>query len=394
MFATIEKLPDDPILRLSQLFKADPRTPKIDVGVGVFQNAQGETPIMAAVKAAEGELLQQESSKSYIGLLGNPRFDELISELVLGDAVEKSRRRTIQAVAGTGAVRLMGESLHHLMPQARLYLPEPTWGNHRAIFSAAGFPLADYPYYDRASSLVAREQFFSALEGYGPQDLVLFHGCCHNPSGADLSPADWDQVAEIAQRRGFLPIIDLAYMGFGESLEQDAYGVRKLAGSLENIFIAVSCSKNFGLYKERVGAVIMVGKNAEQAEALQSHFASCSRAMVSMAPDHGAEIVARILGNPELRRRWEEELNQMSQYMRTRRQQLATALTAQAGGNWQFITDVHRGMFSLLPLGAARVQRLREEFAIYMVGEGRTNIAGLRSEADIAYLAEAIAKVL
>lgn len=393
MFSTIEKLPDDPILRLSQLFKADPRTPKIDVGVGVFQNAQGETPIMGAVKAAEGELLRQETSKSYIGLLGNRAFDELISDLVLADAVAKNRRRTMQTVAGTGAVRLMGETLRQLMPQARLHLPEPTWGNHRAIFAAAGFALADYPYYDRQSALVDRERFFAALETFGPQDLVLFHGCCHNPSGADLSPADWDQVAAIAQRRGFLPLIDLAYLGFGEGLEKDGYGVRKLAATLENLFIAVSCSKNFGLYKERVGALIMIGRDGEQADALQSHFASCSRAMVSMAPDHGAELVARILGNGALRRGWEEELNEMSGYLRERRRQLAAALAAKAGGNWQFISEAHRGMFSLLPLGAARVQRLREEFAIYMVGEGRINIAGLRSTADIDYLADAVARV-
>ncbi len=394
MFIHLEKLPDDPILQLSQLFRADPRTPKLDLGVGIFQNERGETPIMRAVKAAEGELLQTENSKKYIGLLGNAVFNQAMIELVLGASVSADRVRAIQATAGTGAVRLIASVLASLLPEHHLYVSDPTWGNHQAIFQAAGFQPQTYPYYDRQHSVVDRERFFAALEQFGPRDIVLLHGCCHNPSGADLSPADWQRVAEIASRRGWLPVVDLAYQGLGEDLQADALGVRTLAAAVPNLFVAVSGSKNFGLYRERVGVVLMLGQNATEAEALQSHFGVISRAMVSMPPDHGAAIVGHVLTTPALRADWEAELNEMSAYIRRRRQELVAALERRVGGDWHFITDVHRGMFSLLPLGKERVKRLREDFAIYIVGEGRINIAGLKSAEDCAYLADALAKVL
>lgn len=394
MFQHINQVPDDPILKLSQLFKEDPRPFKVDVGVGIFQNEQGATPVLRAVKAAEAHLLQTEDSKKYVGLMGNTSFNQAMIDLVLGNSVQANRVRGIQATAGTGAVRLIAEVLHNLAPSKRLHVSNPTWGNHKAIFAAAGFIAHDYPYYDHEKSVVNREAFFAALENFGKDDLVLLHGCCHNPSGADLSPADWDKVAEIAVRKGWLPLVDLAYLGFGESLEADAYGVRKLAASVENLLIAVSGSKNFGLYRERVGEVIIVGQDEKTASALQSHFGAVSRAMISMPPSHGASIVATILTTPELRHDWERELKEMCGYIHLRRQQLQSALTEIAGGDWQFITDVHRGMFTLLNLGKDRVQRLREEFAIYMVGDGRINIAGMKSEHDVKYLAESVAKVL
>lgn len=394
MFESISQLPDDPILKLSQLFKEDSRVQKVDVGVGIFQDEQGATPVLRAVKAAEKHLLDTEDSKKYVGVMGNTTFNQAMIDLVLGNSVEASRVRAIQATAGTGAVRLMGEVLHALVPTKRLHVSNPTWGNHHAIFQAAGFKAENYPYYDHEKSIVNREAFFQALENFGQDDLVLLHGCCHNPSGADLSREDWDKVAEIAVRKGWLPLVDLAYLGFGESLEADAYGVRKLASSVETLLIAVSGSKNFGLYRERVGCVIMVGKNEPTVSALASHFAAASRAMVSMPPSHGASIVAQILTTPSLRTDWEQELQAMCGYIHLRRQQLQSALEQHAGGDWKFITDVHRGMFTLLNLGTERVQRLREEFAIYMVGTGRINIAGMKSQADVEYVAQAVAKVL
>lgn len=394
MFDQLQKLPDDPILKLSQLFRDDTRTPKLDVGVGIFQNEQGETPVMRAVKESEKRLLAEETSKKYVGLLGNLTFNREMEALVLGKDFPKNRVRSIQATAGTGALRLIGELLKSLLPNNNLRVSDPTWGNHQAIFQACGFTAQNYPYYDRQNSVVAREALFSALESFGKNDIVLLHGCCHNPSGADLSPADWDKVVEIAQRRGWLPVVDLAYLGFGENLEADAYGVRKLASSLETVLIAVSCSKNFGLYRERVGQVIAVGKNEAVAEALQSHLGVISRASISMPPNHGAEIVAKILSTPELRADWENELTAVCAYIHDKRLKLQNALTAEIAGDWRFITEVHRGMFTLLPLGKERVERLRNEFAIYIVGEGRINLAGLKSDFDVDYLVQSIKKTL
>ena len=393
MFETVEKLPDDPILKLSQLCRDDPRPEKIDVGVGIFQDTTGETPVMRAVKAAEQRIWQRQTTKKYVGVNGLEAFNQHMTALILGDKHDANRTRANQAVAGTGALRIVAEVLRTIAPGKRFWTPDPTWGNHHAIFGACGFGVNSYPYYDREKSIVNTAAFFAALENMGPDDIVLLHGCCHNPSGADLTPADWDKVAEIAARRGFLPVVDLAYLGFGEGLDKDAYGVRKLAGSLETLFIAASCSKNFGLYRERVGIVLTIAKDARTADALRSHLAVASRAMVSMPPDHGAACVAEILGDSALYADWVKELNEVSAYIRLRRQQLADALNRN-GGDWNFITTSHRGMFTLLPLGKERVERLRNDYAVYMVGEGRINIAGMKSENDVQRLADAVKAVL
>lgn len=392
MFAGVQKLPDDPILKLSQLYAADTRSPKVDVGVGIFQDEQGHTPVMRAVHAAEKRVWEKAESKKYRGVYGNLAFNQLLATLVLGD-YDKSRVRTIQAVAGTGALRLIGEGLRAMNAPKRLWVSDPTWGNHLPIFRACGFEIQTYPYYNRETASLKREEFFAAMRQMGAGDIVLLHGCCHNPSGQDLSPADWDELAAIAVERGFLPLIDLAYLGFGEGLEADAYGVRKMAASVPNLFVAVSCSKNFGLYRERVGLVIVLGENGEQADAIQSQLGAASRAMVSMPPDHGAEVVATILDDAALRGEWEGELREYCAYIHRRREELAAALGQVTGTDWSFVVR-HRGMFSLLPLGAERVGRLREEFALYIVGEGRINIAGLRSQDAIDYFASCVGKVM
>ena len=393
MFAQVPKLPDDPILKLSHLYADDTRSPKIDVGVGIFQDEQCHTPIMRAVHEGERRVWEAESSKKYLGLFGNIPFNQALTRLVLGDKHDQERIRAIQAVAGTGALRLIGEGLRAMGVGKKLWVSDPTWGNHLPIFRASGFEIGTYPYYQRDTASLKREEFFAAMRSMGPTDVVLLHGCCHNPSGQDLSPADWDELAAIAAERGFLPLVDLAYLGFGEGLEQDAYGVRKLAATVDNLFIAVSCSKNFGVYRDRVGLVIALGKNAAEADAIISQLGGASRANVSMPPNHGAEVVATILNSADLRADWQAELGEYCAYIHQRRGELAAALQQVTGTDWSFV-ERHRGMFSLLPLGNERVQRLREEFAVYVVGEGRINIAGLRSAEAIAYFAQCVGKVM
>lgn len=390
MFDSIEKLPDDPILNLSVLYKQDTREEKIDVGVGVFQTPEGYTPIMRAVKAAEKQIWEEERTKTYCGVKGNDEFNQLITQLVLGNSYDNARTRTIQSVAGTGALRLLAEMLASLLPDATVWLPDPTWGNHHPIFKQAGHRIQTYPYYDLERAEFRREAFFAQLSQFGTQDIVLLHGCCHNPAGEDLTPTDWDKLSEMAQKQGFLPVVDFAYLGFGEGIDADAYGVRKLASCLPNLFVATSCSKNFGLYRERVGALIMMGNTPTQAEALLSHAAAHTRAMISMPPNHGAEIVSHILATPALRQDWEQELSEMCAYIRERRHALQSALEAKTDDDWSCVTR-HRGMFTLLPLGKTRVERLQKEYGIYLVGTGRINIAGLTSLQKIDYFAKSIA---
>lgn len=393
MFSHVQKLPDDPILKLSQLYAQDTRSPKVDVGVGIFQDENGATPIMRAVHAAEKVIWETQKTKKYQGLLGNIPFNQSLTRLVLGADYDQSRVRAIQAVAGTGALRLIGEGLRAMDAPKRLWVSDPTWGNHLPIFRACGFDIHTYPYYNHDTATLKRDEFFAAMRQMGRDDVVLLHGCCHNPSGQDLSPADWDELAAIAVERGFLPLVDLAYLGFGEGLEKDAYGVRKLAACVPNLFIAVSCSKNFGLYRERVGLVIALGANSEEADAVISQLGAASRAKVSMPPDHGAEVVATILNTPALYADWESELREYCAYIHKRREELAAALQHATGTDWGFVVK-HRGMFSLLPLGKARVEKLREDFAIYVVGEGRINIAGLRSPEAIDYFAACVQKTM
>lgn len=393
MLDHINQLPDDPILQLSQLCREDQRAHKIDVGVGIFIDAKGNTPVMRAVKAAEQRVWETQTTKKYQPLTGNAEFNTAIAKLVLGDTFDNSHMRVNQAVAGTGSLRVIAETLHELQPEGTLWIPDPTWGNHLAVFGAPGIHIERYPYLDEATCEVAREKVFAALETLGEKDSVLLHGCCHNPSGADFTHEDWDKIAELATQRGFTPIIDIAYLGLGENIDDDAYGTRTIAKNCPQALIAVSCSKNFGLYRDRVGAVISIARNSEEATALQSHISAQTRKLVSMSPDHGAAIVATILNDTALRNDWKKELEEMCTFIRTRREKLQAALSDDTSRDWSFITR-HHGMFSLLPLGKERVQTLRDDFAIYMVGTGRTNLAGLRNDEMINNFANAVKNVL
>ena len=392
MFKGIKSLPADPILKLTQLCKNDPRSEKIDVGVGIFMNEKGDTPILNTVKKAEKIILETEITKKYQPISGNPEFTEAVGNLILKNSFDKNRVRINQATGGTGALRVIADTIKSLNPQAKIWIPNPTWGNHLAIFGAA-IEIDRYPYLDPNTFEVDREAVFSALEKLGENDTVLLHGCCHNPSGADFSQEDWKKIAELANKNGFTPIIDFAYAGFGEGLDEDAWGVRYIVENVAQSLIAVSCSKNFALYKERAGAVIAVGSNKEEAVAIQTHMNAEGRKLVSMPPDHPAAIVATILNNSELNQEWQQELIAMCQLIRSRREKLEKALKEIAGLDWSFITS-HNGMFSLLPLGEERVLRLREEFAIYMVGTGRINLVGLRTDEMISHFANSIKAVI
>ncbi|MBP3194907.1 MAG: aspartate/tyrosine/aromatic aminotransferase [Cardiobacteriaceae bacterium] len=393
MFKNVQQLPADPILQLTQLCRDDKREEKIDVGVGIFINADGETPVLRAVKEAEKRLLATQTTKKYQPLSGNPEYNEAIAKLVLADSFDSNRIRVNQSTGGTGALRVIGEAINSMQPNGKFWIPDPTWGNHLAIFAAAGLKIERYKYLDEKTSEVDKNSVFAALEKLGEEDCVLLHGCCHNPSGADFSRDDWVKITELANKNGFTPVIDFAYLGLGESIEDDAWGVRYVVKNVAQALVAVSCSKNFGLYRDRAGAILTLGANSAEAGAMQSHINAETRKVVSMAPDHPASVVAEILNDAALRKDWETELNEMCAFIRTRREKLQAALQAKSSFDWSFVTR-HHGMFSLLPLGVERVKKLREDFAIYMVGTGRINLAGLRSDEKIAYFADSVAKVM
>ncbi len=393
MFDNIQALPADPILQLSQLFKDDPRENKVDVGVGIFQDASGNTPVMRAVKAAEKRLWDSQTTKKYQPLAGNPEFNEAMAKLVLADAWNPTRMRVNQSVGGTGALRVIGDTVKTIQPNGRFWIPDPTWGNHLEVFGASHLTIERYPYLDPETSEVDRDKVFACLETLGKDDSVLLHGCCHNPSGADFSAQDWQKIADLANSRGFTPIIDFAYLGMGESIDEDAYGVRLIAREVPQALIAVSCSKNFGLYRDRCGVIISIARDSDEAHALQTNVNKSSRKLVSMAPDHPAAVVALILNDEELRRDWEEELNDMSAFIRERREKLQAAMADDTSRDWSFITR-HHGMFTLLPLGKENVEILRNDYGIYIVGTGRINLAGLRNDDIIAYFADSVKKVL
>lgn len=393
MFEQLNELSGDPILRLIGLYRDDPRADKIDVGVGVFRNPQGETPIMRAVSLAEQRLHDTQTSKSYVGLAGDPVFNDAMINLVFADSVDQSRVRGVQSPGGSGALRICADMLHTAMPNKTVWVSDPTWGNHIPIFEAAGFTVKDYPYLDSTTKMVDEDKVIDALSKMGPDDIVLLHGCCHNPTGSDLSPAAWDRIAEIAADKGFLPFVDLAYQGFGDGLDADLYGVRKLASSVSDLVVTSSCSKNFGLYRDRVGCAMVMGKDAHTAEVAQSHLTTAGRVAYSMPPDHGAAMVGIIMNDAELRQAWEDELTEMRGRILGLRSQLAAKMAEITGTNdWDFI-DRHRGMFSLLCLDKNQTDTLINEHSIYIVNGGRINIAGLKDDAQVTRFAECLAAV-
>lgn len=389
MFETLEARPADALLGLIRLFAEDERPFKLDLGVGVYRDEEGRTPVFAAVKAAERRLLEEQETKAYLGPSGDVRFLDLLGALVFGDAWAALAGRTasIQTPGGSGALRIGAELLRDVVPGRRIWVGLPTWPNHVPIFREAGLEVKTFPFFDVASQALQFDQLMAALETAERGDAVLLHGCCHNPTGADLSPAQWQAVAEVMEARGLLPFVDLAYHGLGDGLEADLYGIRLLAGRLGGVLAAVSCSKNFGLYRDRIGALYVLTGDSDRAAVVASHLASHARTAYSMPPDHGAAVVRIILDDAELARSWRNELDAVQKRISAIRAGLAAH--GQAGPVDLAVVGRQKGMFSTLPLSREQVHTLRRERAVYMADSGRINVAGLRL-ADIDAFVEAL----
>ena len=383
----------DPILGLSKLFQADPRDGKIDLGVGVYKDATGNTPIVQAVKQAETILHQTQTSKTYVALAGSELFRAEMRKLVLADSVAIDRVATLQTPGGTGAIRQVFETMKMLNPKGAIWISNPSWPSHMAMAKHMGLKTRAYPYFDAATKMVDTSAMMASFQELQAGDLLLLHGCCHNPTGANLDMATWQVITNLVIEKGAIPFVDIAYQGFGDGLDEDAAPLRYMASKVPEMFIAASCSKNFGLYRDRVGVAIMVAKNAKTAEITQGNLATLNRLNYSFAPDHGAAVVGLILSNPDLRSAWINELTEMRHTMLQVRIDLADALRQQCNADdFDFIAH-HRGMFSRLGLAPEQVDALRDEHAMYVVGDSRINIAGLSGGRHKPFAA-AVAKVI
>ena len=389
MFNSLQQQPADKILALMQVYKEDPRENKIDLGVGVYKDASGQTPIMQSIKQAEHMLWETQDTKSYVGLTGTPEFSETMIGLVLGDKFDKNLTASAATPGGTGAVRQAFELGKLANPNLRVFVSDPTWPNHLSILKYLGIPVEPYRYFDAKTRAVDFSSMMTDLENAKEGDLILLHGCCHNPTGANLKAPEWDAVIELLLKSGATPMIDIAYQGFGDGLEEDASGVRKLVNSVPETIIAASCSKNFGIYRERTGLLIVVSHDKDARDLNQSTLAFLNRQNFSFPPDHGARLVTMVLSDEELKISWMEELEAVRTSMLSLRTQLATELEKLSGSNrFGFLAD-HRGMFSRLGASPEQVNELRENHAVYMVGDSRLNIAGLNSK-TVPVLAKAI----
>ena len=391
MLTALKPQPADAILKLMGMFKADPRADKIDLGVGVYKDAGGLTPVMRAVKAAEKALWETEVTKTYTGLAGEPDFHAAMAGMILGDAVPRDRVSAAATPGGTGALRQAFDLVRIAAPGRAVWVSDPTWPNHLSILNFLGLPVRTYRYFDADTRGVDFDGMMADLAGLASGDVVLLHGCCHNPTGANLTLPQWAEVAAALGRTGAVPLIDLAYQGFGDGLEADAAGARLLAQRLPEVLIAASCSKNFGIYRERTG-ILMAVSEAGAREVTQGMLAWLNRANYSFPPDHGARLVTMILGDPVLRADWQAELEEVRLNMLSLREQLAGELRRLAGSDRFGFIAQHRGMFSRLGATPEQVERLRTEHGIYMVGDSRLNIAGLNRD-TVPVLARAVLAV-
>lgn len=394
-FGEVVRVPGDPILGLLDAYRADPNPAKLDLGVGVYKDALGLTPIPKAVKLAEQRLIDSEKTKSYIGGHGDPLFGEQLLQLVLGEgspALRDNRAGCTQTPGGTGALRLAGDFIARCLPGRRMWLSDPTWPIHETLFAAARLKIEHYPYVDAQNRLDV-PAMLAALERIPTGDVVLLHACCHNPTGYDLAQDDWRQVLEIVRARELLPLFDFAYQGFGDGLDEDAWAVRLFVEALPEVLITSSCSKNFGLYRERTGALIAVAADGESLIDVRSQFASVARNLWSTPPSHGAAVVATILANRELRQLWQQEVAAKRKRIAGLRKGLVDALAPHGLAERFAHIAQQRGMFSYTGLTAEQVLHLRREDSVYLVESGRANIAGLDA-ARLDQLAAAIARVV
>ncbi|MBW6505276.1 MAG: aspartate/tyrosine/aromatic aminotransferase [Rhodobacteraceae bacterium] len=379
----------DKILALMGMLKADPRPGKIDLGVGVYKDASGLTPVMRAVKAAEKRLWESETTKTYTSLAGEPAYHAAMAEMILGFGYPEARVAALATVGGTGAVRQALELVRMAAPDATVWVSDPTWPNHLTILSYLGIKTRAYRYFDAESRGVDFTGMMADLAQAGAGDVVLLHGCCHNPTGANLTMPEWAEVANLLERTGALPLVDLAYQGFGDGLDDDAAGTRLLAARLPQVLIAASCSKNFGIYRERTGILLALAPEGATRDLVQGNFAYLNRQNYSFAPDHGSRLVTMILTDAGLRADWQAELEEVRRGMLALREQLAAELRGLAGSDRFGFLAQHRGMFSRLGASPEQVEKMRVDNAIYMVSDSRLNIAGLNAE-TVPVLARAI----
>lgn len=389
MFQSLKEQPADKILALMQKYKEDPRESKIDLGVGVYKNSEGLTPVMRAVKTAGQQLWERETTKSYVGLVGDPQFSDVMIDLVLSDSVARGNVAAAATPGGTGAVRQAFELLKMANPDVRVFVSDPTWPNHLSILKYLDLPVVPYRYFDSETRGVDFAGMMEDLADARSGDVILLHGCCHNPTGANLNMSQWQQVVDFLNTSGATPMIDIAYQGFGDGLQEDAAGTRLVASSVPETVIAASCSKNFGIYRERTGLLMVVSQDAAAKGLNQSTLAFLNRQNFSFPPDHGARLVTMVLSDPALRADWAAELEEVRLGMLDLRTQLASELQRLSGSDRFGFLAEHRGMFSRLGASAEHVEKLRADHAVYMVGDSRMNIAGLNT-ATVPVLAQAI----
>ena len=393
-FDAIGRVPGDPILGLMEAYAQDSNPRKFDLGVGVYKDAQGLTPIPEAVKIAEARLVESQDTKTYIGGHGNPLFGKVINELVLGadsKLIAEQRAGATQTPGGTGALRLAADFIAQCLPGKGVWLSNPTWPIHETIFATAGVKVSHYPYVGSDNRLDV-DAMLAVLNEVPKGDVVLLHACCHNPTGFDLNHDDWQRVLDVVRSRNLLPLIDFAYQGFGDGLEQDAWSTRLFAAEVPELLITSSCSKNFGLYRDRTGALIVCAKTADKLIDIRSQLANIARNLWSTPPDHGAAVVATILGDPQLKSIWADEVEAMRLRIAQLRSGLVEALEPHGLRERFAHIGVQRGMFSYTGLTAEQVKQLRDHHSVYMVNSGRANVAGIDAT-RLALLAEAIAEV-
>lgn len=396
MFEKMTMAPPDPILGLTEAYKKDPNPDKINLGVGVYKDESGKTPIFSSVKKAEAKLLEAEQTKSYLPMPGAPEYGEAVQRLVFGEGSEvmsSGRARTAHTPGGTGALRITGDFLKTSFPETKIWVSNPTWANHKNVFGAAGLEVQSYPYYDAESCKVDFDAMMKALKSIPAGHAVLLHGCCHNPTGMDLSVEQWAEIADAVSEKKLVPIVDFAYQGFAEGVDEDAKGLRQLCKEGQDLFVCSSFSKNFGLYNERVGALTLVAGSSEAADAAFSHLKLNIRRCYSNPPSHGGSIVTTVLSDANLSKEWEDEVRAIRERIKQMRQLFVDTLKAKGvEQDFSFITR-QNGMFSMSGLNKEQVETLREKYAIYIVGSGRINVAGMTPD-NMDRLCGAIAEVL
>ncbi len=393
MFESLELRPADAILGLMAEYKNDPRPEKIDLGVGVFRSAEGETPVLEVVKQAERKIVDTQTTKAYLGTAGEPSFNAAMQSLMFSDSVDHERLTTVQTPGGSGSLRVAASLLRKLPSVTPVWVSEPTWSNHVPLLGGAGLELKPYPYYDTEQHVIRVDAMLDALRAIPKGHTVLFHACCHNPSGLDPSEDNWRAMTDIVVERELLPFIDMAYQGFARGLDEDAFAVRHMASRVQELIVSSSCSKNFGLYRDRVGTLSVMAADVATSATIRSQLSYIARTIYSMPPDHGAAIVNAVLSDPSLTTKWHAELADMRRRLRDMRTLLNDALKEKAPDHDFSHLVRATGMFCFLGISAAQIDALKKDFGVYIVNTSRINVAGITPD-NVEYLAESIAAVL